>query len=58
MHILVQGAHVLKDGKILRVSGDYSLCGVLQTVEFGNQVDDVLMQHVNYDYTRFLQTRR
>ena len=37
-----KGAHVLKDGKILRVPGDCSLCEVLQEVGFGDQVDDVL----------------
>ena len=36
-----KGARVLRDGKILRVSGNCRLCEVLQEVGLGNQVDDV-----------------
>ena len=37
-----EAARVLRDGKIVRVSGDCSLRKVLQEVGFGDRVDDVL----------------
>ena len=37
-----EGARVLRNGKTLRVSGDCSLCDVLQEVGFVDRVDDVL----------------
>ena len=40
-------ACILRNGKILRVSGDCSLREVLQEVGFGDQVNDVLMQRAN-----------
>ena len=36
-----EGARVLRDGKILRVSGNCRLCEVLQEVGLGDRVDDV-----------------
>ena len=37
-----EAARVLRDGKIVHVSGDCSLREVLQEVGFGDRVDDVL----------------
>ena len=37
-----QAAQVLRDSKIVRVSGDCSLREVLREVGFGDQVDNVL----------------
>ena len=37
-----EGARVLRDGMILRVSGNCSLCEVLQEVGFSDRVDNVL----------------
>ena len=39
---MFEGASVLRDGKILRVSGDCSLRELLQEIGFGDQVDNVL----------------
>ena len=48
MHIRVEGALIVRDGKIVSVSGDCILCEVLQEVGFGDRVDDVLVVIVLY----------
>ena len=51
-----EGARILRDGKILRVSGNCKHREVLQEVGLGDRVDDV--PSVRTATTHFLQTRR
>ncbi len=48
VHIRVEGALIVGDGKIVSVSGDCILCEVLQEVGFGDRVDDVVVVVVLY----------
>ena len=49
-----EGTRVLRDGKILCVSGNCRSREVFQEVAFSNRLNDVLMQHANCDDRHFL----